>query len=48
MCNIVFVIVKAVIDPGFSSWVGKIPWRKKRLPTPVFWPGAISIQNLKM
>ena len=21
------------------SWVGKIPWRKKRLPTPVFWRG---------
>ena len=20
-------------------WVGKIPWRRKRLPTPVFWPG---------
>ena len=25
--------------PGFSSWVGKIPWRRERLPTPVFWPG---------
>ena len=22
--------------PGFDSWVGKIPWRR-RLPTPVFW-----------
>ena len=22
--------------PGFSFWVGKIPWRKERLPTPVF------------
>ena len=21
------------------SWVGKIPWKKERLPTPVFWPG---------
>ena len=21
------------------SWVGKIPWRRERLPTPVFWPG---------
>ena len=20
-------------------WVGKIPWRKERLPTLVFWPG---------
>ena len=22
-----------------DSWVGKIPWRRQRLPTPVFWPG---------
>ena len=22
--------------PPFDSWVGKIPWRKGRLPTPVF------------
>ena len=25
--------------PGFSPWVWKIPWRRERLPTPVFWPG---------
>ena len=25
--------------PGFDSWVGKIPWRREGLPTPVFWPG---------
>ena len=25
--------------PGFYPWVGKIPWRRERLPTPVFWPG---------
>ena len=24
--------------PRFDSWVGKIPWRRKRLPVPVFWP----------
>ena len=24
---------------GFNPWVGKIPWRKELLPTPVFWPG---------
>ena len=24
---------------GFDPWVGKIPWRRQRLPTPVFWPG---------
>ena len=23
---------------GFSPWVGKIPWRRERLHTPVFWP----------
>ena len=23
----------------FKPWVGKIPWRRKRLPTPVFVPG---------
>ena len=23
----------------FDPWVGKIPWRREGLPTPVFWPG---------
>ena len=23
--------------PGFGPWAGKIPWRRERLPTPVFW-----------
>ena len=23
-----------------ETWVGKIPWRRERLPTPVFWPGS--------
>ena len=23
---------------GFDPWVGKIPWRRERLPNPVFWP----------
>ena len=22
--------------PGFNPWVGNIPWRRDRLPTPVF------------
>ena len=28
--------------PGFDSWIGKIPWRRDRLPTPVFlgFPGG--------
>ena len=25
--------------PGFHLWVGKLPWRRGRLFTPVFWPG---------
>ena len=26
-------------DLDFVPWVRKIPWRRKGLPTPVFWPG---------
>ena len=26
-------------ETGFSPWVRKIPWRRERIPTPVFWPG---------
>ena len=26
-------------DPGFDSWVRKIPWRCEQLPTPVLLPG---------
>ena len=25
--------------PGFYPWVEKIPCRRERLPTPIFWPG---------
>ena len=25
--------------PGFDPWVWKIPWRREKLPTPLFWPG---------
>ena len=25
--------------PKFDSWIGKIPWRKEWLPTPIFLPG---------
>ena len=24
--------------PGFNPWIWKIPWRRERLPTLVFWP----------
>jgi len=27
--------------PGFNLWVGKIPWRREWLPTPVFLPGEL-------
>ena len=27
--------------PGFDPWVGKIPWRRERLTTPVCWPGEL-------
>ena len=23
---------------GTNPWTAKIPWRRERLPTPVFWP----------
>ena len=26
-------------ETWFDLWVGKILWRRERLPTPVFWPG---------
>ena len=29
----------AMRETWFDPWVGKIPWRRERLPTPVFWPG---------
>ena len=29
----------AMGGPEFHPWVGKIPWRRERLPTPLFWPG---------
>ena len=30
---------------GFSSWVGKIPWKRKWQPTPVFLPGKFNGQR---
>ena len=29
----------------FDPWLGKIPWRRKRQPTPVFLPGKSSEQR---
>ena len=31
--------------PGFDPWVGKIPWRRKWQPTPVFFPGEFHGQR---
>ena len=31
--------------PGFDLWVGKIPWRRKWQPTPVFLPGEFHGQR---
>ena len=33
--------------PGFDLWVRKIPWRRERLLTPVFWVGEFhGLRNL--
>ena len=29
----------AMWETWFDLWVGKTPWRRERLPIPVFWPG---------
>ena len=29
----------AMSETWVDPWVGKIPWRRERLPSPVFWPG---------
>ena len=31
--------VSIVFWLGFKLWVGKIPWKREQLPTPVFWVG---------
>ena len=33
--------------PWFDSWIRKIPWRRKKLPTPAFWPGEYSTWDHK-
>ena len=32
-------------DPGSNPWVGKIPWRRKWQPTPVFLTGKFHGQR---
>ena len=31
--------LRAMQEPGFDPWIGKIPWRRAWQPTPVFLPG---------
>ena len=31
--------------PGFDPWIGRIPWRRQWLPTPVFLPGEFHGQE---
>ena len=33
------LVKKLPVTWKFTLWFGKIPWRRERLPTPVFWPG---------
>ena len=35
----------AMQEAIFDPWVGKIPWRKEWLPTPVFLPGEFHGQR---
>ena len=45
VCIFVSLVAQTVMNlpamrrPGFSPWVGKIPWRREWPPTPVFLPG---------
>ena len=32
--------------PGFDPWVGKIPWRRKWLPIPIFLPAEFYGQSI--
>jgi len=32
---------------GFDPWLGRIPWRREWLPTPVFLPGK-SLQQRRL
>jgi len=31
--------------PGFSPWIGKIPWRRKWIAMPIFLPGEFHGQR---
>ena len=35
-----YIICLLVTQP-LAIWIGKIPWNREQLPTPVFWPGEL-------
>ena len=43
-CSWASLVAQLVKNPPvmWETWVGKIPWRRERLPTPVFWPVEFS------
>ena len=36
--QVTLVVKNPTANAGFDPWVGKIPWRRKWQPTPVFLP----------
>ena len=36
----------SVEDLGSIPGLGRFPWRRERLPTPVFWPGEFHRQSM--
>ena len=41
-----WVLTWCLIKPGFDPWVGKIPWRRKWQPTPVFLVGSCLMETV--
>ena len=39
LCIVLVKRLPTMWEPGFDPWVGKISWRRKWQPTPVFLPG---------
>ena len=46
LCSLISVSIHLqCMRPGFDPWVGKILWRRERLPTPIFLPGEFHGQR---
>ena len=39
LASLMAQLVKKPPAMWFNPWIGKIPWSREQLPTPVFWPG---------